>query len=107
MLEVPEFLVGQGFYGSGVDDRLPRLEAALYDVLGDGGTGTLDVAHPLATIPAGPAEQFDYVVVLARPPLAFLLAVLLSIAGYALVRLGWRCCVVQAWRARRKRRLHE
>ncbi len=55
------------------------------------------------------AGALDWLTTAGKPLLVGvpLLAVLLSIAGYALVRLGWRCCVVQAWRARRKRRLHE
>ena len=32
-----------------------------------------------------------------------ILAVLLSVAGYVVVRVGWRCYVVRAWRARQQR----
>jgi uncharacterized protein (DUF2062 family) len=33
-----------------------------------------------------------------------LLATLLSVAAYVVVRVGWRCYVVQAWQARQKQR---
>jgi len=49
---------------------------------------------------------FDWITTAGKPLLVGipLLGVLLSIAGYVLVRLGWRCYVVHAWRSRQRAR---
>ena len=48
----------------------------------------------------------DWVVLLGKPLLLgmFLLALLLSLAGYLLVRGGWRLYTIHEWRKRAKRR---
>jgi uncharacterized protein (DUF2062 family) len=50
---------------------------------------------------------FDWLTTVGKPLLVGLplLALILSVAGYALVRCCWRCHAVYAWRARRRRRL--
>jgi uncharacterized protein (DUF2062 family) len=48
----------------------------------------------------------DWMVSLGKPLLLgiFLLALLLSLAGYLLVRGGWRLYAIHEWRKRAKRR---
>jgi uncharacterized protein (DUF2062 family) len=70
----------------------------------DGGLPPFDVAADSWS--AWLSTSLDWLITVGKPLLVGipLLAVLLSIIGYALVRLSWRCYVVYAWRARQRRR---
>ncbi len=66
----------------------------------DGGLPPFDIAGDSAG--AWLAAGYDWITTAGKPLLVGipLLAMLLSIAGYTLVRLGWRCYVIRAWRTR-------
>jgi len=51
---------------------------------------------------------FDWITTAGKPLLAGipLLALLLALAGYLLVRLSWRCYTIHTWQARQRNRLH-
>ena len=46
-----------------------------FDILGDGGTGTLNEAHPVAAVEVARAGQTDFETALARPGVSVRLAV--------------------------------
>ncbi len=70
----------------------------------DGGLPPFDIAGDSWSAWLG--ASLEWLTTVGKPLLVGipLLALLLSVAGYALVRLAWRCHVIHAWRARRRRR---
>lgn len=72
----------------------------------NGGLPAFDVSGDGAV--AWVAAAFEWLTTVGKPLLVGipLLALLLAVAGYAIVRCAWRCHTVYAWRARQRTRRH-
>jgi uncharacterized protein (DUF2062 family) len=83
------YAIGAFFTGNG-NENMPQTELHLMD----------------KSISEWAPALMDWVVLLGKPLLLgmFLLALLLSLAGYLLVRGGWRLYTIHEWRKRAKRR---